>query len=78
MKARRLFVGLGVAAALLLAAAAFKAREWQATWNTVQAYLYGYPLITADITREVMTAPGEWNLPGAPRKLGCAPAGGGV
>ena len=73
MKARRLFVGLGVAAALLLAAAAFKAREWQATWNTVQAYLYGYPLITADITREVMTAPGEWNLPGAPRKLGCAP-----
>lgn len=51
MKARRLFVGLGVAAALLLAAAAFKAREWQATWNTVQAYLYGYPLITADITR---------------------------
>jgi hypothetical protein len=73
MKARRILVGVGIAAALLGAAIAFKAREWQATWTTVQAYLYGYPLITADITRQVMTGPGEWNLPGAKRKLGYAP-----
>lgn len=73
MKTRPVVIGIAAGAALLLATAALKAREWQATWAAVQAYLYGYPLITADITREVMTGPGEWNLPGARRKPGYAP-----
>jgi hypothetical protein len=47
--------------ALLLALAAlcvWKGPQWLAFARGVQAYLYGYPLVTSDVTRRVLTAPG--------------------
>jgi hypothetical protein len=48
---------LGVLLAVL-AIAAVKATQWLAFVRGVQGYLYGYPLVTSDITRSVLTAPG--------------------
>ena len=48
--------------ALLLALAAlsaWKGPQWLAFARGVQAYLYAYPLITSDVTRRVLTAPGS-------------------
>ena len=42
----------------IVAIGAWKGTQWLAFARGVQAYLYGYPLITSDITRRVLTAPG--------------------
>ena len=42
----------------LLAIGAWKGPQWLAFGRGVQAYLYGYPLVTSDVTRQVLTAPG--------------------
>ncbi|WP_259460877.1 DUF1254 domain-containing protein [Paraburkholderia sp. BL23I1N1] len=39
----------------------------------VQAYLYGYPLVSMDVTRQVMTAPQVARVPGARLRLGAGP-----
>lgn len=58
------------ALALLLV---WKASELKAFGNGVQAYMYGYPLVTAELTRRTVTAPGPWYAEGAKRRLGWAP-----
>lgn len=42
----------------LIAVCVWKAPQWLAFVRGVQAYLYGYPLVTSDVTRRVLTAPG--------------------
>ena len=52
-KFRKLWILVAVVAAVL----AWKGPQWLAFEKGVQAYLYGYPLIIADMTERVMTAP---------------------
>ena len=42
----------------VLAIGAWKGPRWLAFGRGLQAYLYGYPLVTSDVTRQVLTAPG--------------------
>ena len=49
----------------LLTICAWKGPQWLAFGRGVQAYLYGYPLVTSDVTRGVLTAPGTRKRPGA-------------
>ena len=52
---KRALPGLLVA---VLAIGAWKGPRWLAFGRGLQAYLYGYPLVTSDVTRQVLTAPG--------------------
>jgi hypothetical protein len=58
---------LWIVAAILVAVVAWKGPQWLAFGKGVQAYLYGYPLITADMTERLMTAPAAIaaQMPGA-------------
>jgi hypothetical protein len=56
MKRTRRYAWLAVFA-LLAAGVAWRLPHWLALRDGVQAYLYGYPLVTMDLTRQVMTAP---------------------
>ncbi|MBV8667175.1 MAG: DUF1254 domain-containing protein [Burkholderiaceae bacterium] len=46
-----------IAAAIAVAIVAWKGPQWLAFERGVKAYLYGYPLITADVSERVMTSP---------------------
>lgn len=54
-KAARWILGLVLILAVL---GAWKGPQWLAFVRGVQAYLYGYPLVLGDVTREVLVAPG--------------------
>jgi hypothetical protein len=64
LNAQRLW-GLG-ALALVLILAAWTGPQALTFARGVKAYLYGYPLITADMTRRVMTAPGVHRMGAGP------------
>ena len=52
-KSSKFWISIAVAVAVL----AWKGPQWLAFEKGVQAYLYGYPLIVADVTERFMTAP---------------------
>jgi hypothetical protein len=49
--------GLWICLSVLVLIVAFKGPQWLAFERGVKAYLFAYPLITADVTRSVMTSP---------------------
>jgi hypothetical protein len=60
---------IAVAAALLVLGA-WKGPQWLAFKDGVQAYLYGYPLVTAGMTKKILTAPVP---PGGRHRMGSGP-----
>ena len=61
----KLWISLAVLGAVLV----WKGSQWLAFERGVRAYLYGYPLVVADMTERLMTAPEAI----AAQKLGAAP-----
>ena len=51
------FPKLWISLAVVVAVFAWKGPQWLAFGKGVQAYLYGYPLVIADMTERLMTAP---------------------
>ena len=48
--------------------------HWLRVFHAVQTYIYGYPLVTMGITKDVMTAPELQLIPSEKRKLGAGAA----
>ena len=63
------FPKLWISLAIIVAVFAWKGPQWLAFGKGVHAYLYGYPLVIADMTERLMTAPSAM----AAQKPGAAP-----
>ena len=63
------FPKLWISLAIIVAVLAWKGPQWLAFGKGVHAYLYGYPLVIADMTERLMTAPSAI----AAQKPGAAP-----